>query len=76
MSAGKWIKRLTQMATAETLVVQSVEKTAKHIQMFVAKEDGTNRQLVLCSASPSDHRVEKKIRAQFRRVARGEAPGR
>ena len=73
---SKRVKHLTKLATTESLVVQSVEKTTKHIRLFVAREDGTNRQLILCSGSPSDHRVDKKIRAQFRRVARGEAPGR
>jgi len=71
---GKRVKHLTKLATAEGLVVQSAEKTTKHIRLFVAKEDGSNRQLILCSGSPSDHRVDKKIRAQFRRVARGGKP--
>lgn len=71
---NKRLKHLTKLATTEGLVVASAEKTTKHIKLFVVREDGTNRQLVLCSGSPSDHRADKKIRAQFRRVARGGTP--
>lgn len=71
---GNRVKELVKMAESEELIVVMTERTTKHIKMLVEKKDGTNRQLILCSGTPGDHRAVKKIRAQFRRVAKGRAP--
>ncbi len=73
--SGKRIRELTKLAAQERVVILEKSRTSKsQIRLKVRAEWGGDSHLVICSATPSDHRANKKIRAQFRRIYKGGQP--
>lgn len=64
----KRIEQIKQEGLTLTKVVQG-----KHLKLYVEAPDG-RKMLVVCSVTPSDWRVDVKVRAQLKRFRGSQTP--